>query len=159
MANLSNKEVSNRPEKPQSAETFIKKILKEDGLGPDFKTDDGLFCSDYVTVTYNDNSTKKYERQSLKKVNEEMIAEYIARGPFTKSIDITGKFFGSNKQQTLKVSKFVKTGEFGGQEGGGWKVMSLLRGLARGSTVTVRMEMMDMLYPFLTSKICLSPVL
>jgi len=118
MANLSNKEVSNRPEKPQSAETFIKKILKEDGLGPDFKTDDGLFCSDYVTVTYNDNSTKKYERQSLKKVNEEMIAEYIARGPFTKSIDITGKFFGSNKQQTLKVSKFVKTGEFGGQEGG-----------------------------------------
>ncbi len=47
-----------------------------------------------------------------------MIAEYIARGPFTKSIDITGKFFGSNKQQTLKVSKFVKTGEFGGQEGG-----------------------------------------
>ena len=119
MANLSNKEVSNRPEKPQSAETFIKKILKEDGLGPDFKTDDGLFCSDYVTVTYNDNSTKKYERQSLKKVNEEMIAEYIARGPFTKSIDITGKFFGSNKQQSLKVSKFVKTGEFGGQEGSG----------------------------------------
>ena len=115
---LSNKEVANRPEKPQSAITFINKILKQGVYGADFKTEDGLFCSDYVTVTYKDNSKKKYERQTLKNLNEALVAEYIARGPFTKSIDITGKMFGKKQQQTLKVAKFIKTGEFGGQEGG-----------------------------------------
>ena len=119
---LSNKEVAYRQDKPESAETFIKKILKEDGRGPDFKTEDGLFCSDYVTVTYNDNSTKKYERQALSKLNEELVAEYIARGPFTKRIDITGKMFGKKQQQTLRVAKFIKTAEFGGQEAGGKKI-------------------------------------
>jgi len=115
---LSNKEVANRPEKPESAATFINKILKQGGRGADFKTEDGLFCSDYVTVTYKDKSKKKYERQTLKNLNEALVAEYIARGPFTKSIDITGKMFGKKEQQTLKVAKFIKTGEFGGQEGG-----------------------------------------
>ena len=119
---LSNKEVANRPDKPESAITFIKKILKQGDHGPDFKTEDGLFCSDYVTVTYKDNSTKKYERQALNNLNEELVAEYVARGPFTKSIDITGKMFGKRQQETLRVAKFIKTGEFGGQEGGGKKV-------------------------------------
>ena len=122
MANLSNKEVANRPDKPQSAITFIKKILKQGDYGPDFKTDNGLFCSDYVTVTYKDNSTKKYERQALNNLNEELVAEYVARGPFTKSIAVTGKMFGEKRQQSLLVSKLTKTGEFGGQEGGGKKV-------------------------------------
>ena len=75
---LSNKEVANRPEKPQSAITFINKILKQGVYGADFKTEDGLFCSDYVTVTYKDGSTKKYERQTLTSLNEDLAAEYIA---------------------------------------------------------------------------------
>ena len=119
---LSNTEVANRPLKPESAITFINKILKQGDYGPDFKTEDGLFCSDYVTVTYKDGSTKKYERQTLTSLNEDLAAEYIARGPFTKSIDITGKMFGKKQQQTLRIAKFIKTAEFGGQEGGGKKV-------------------------------------
>ena len=36
MATLNIKEVSNRPDKPQSAATFIKKILQEEDFGGDF---------------------------------------------------------------------------------------------------------------------------
>ena len=115
--NLSNKEVANRPEKPQSAITFINKILKQGNYGPDFKTEDGLFCSDFITVTYKDKSKKIYKQQSTPAENKELIEEYIARGPFVKSIDITGKCCGSKQLQELRVAKFIKTGEFGGQDG------------------------------------------
>ena len=100
--------------------TFINKILSLDGHGPDFKTEDGLFCSDFATVTYHDQTTKIYKRQVAKNDNESLVKEYIARGPFVEGrgkIEVTGKFFGSEKTEALSVNKFLKTGEFGGQDG------------------------------------------
>ena len=122
MATLSIKEVANRPEKPQSAITFISKIFKEGDFGPDFKTEDGIFCSDFVEVTYDDKTKKIYQRSSDKTQNKKLIREYIARGPDVKGIDVTGKFFGQKKQSVLKVSKFTKTGEFGGQDSSGKRI-------------------------------------
>ena len=115
---LSNKEIAYKTEVKTT--TFINKILSLDGYGPDFKTEKGLFCSDFATVTYHDKTTKKYERQAAKKNNELLVQEYIARGPFVKDggkVEVTGKFIGSKKTETLRVSKFLKTGEFGGQDG------------------------------------------
>ena len=106
MATLSIKEVANRPEKPQSAITFISKIFKEGNFGPDFKTEDGIFCSDFVEATYNDKTKIKYQRSASKIQNQKLIQEYIARGPEVKGLDITGRFFGQKTKTTLKVSSF-----------------------------------------------------
>jgi len=122
MANLSNKEVANRPDKPESAITFISKILKLEGYGSDFKTDDGLFCADSVAVTYKDGSSQIYKRSTKKALNIQLAKEYIERGPLVKSINITGKLFGSKSTKVLGVIKFIKTAEFGGQPSGGKKI-------------------------------------
>ena len=115
---LSKKEIAYKTEVKTT--TFINKILSLDGHGPDFKTEDGLFCSDFATVTYHDQTTKIYKRQVAKNDNESLVKEYIARGPFVEGrgkIEVTGKFFGSEKTEALSVNKFLKTGEFGGQDG------------------------------------------
>ena len=115
---LSNKEIAYKTEVKTT--TFINKILSLDGYGPDFKTEKGLFCSDFATVTYHDQTTKIYKRQVAKNDNESLVKEYIARGPFIEGrgkIEVTGKFFGSEKTEALSVNKFLKTGEFGGQDG------------------------------------------
>ena len=123
MATLSIKEVANRPEKPQSAITFISKIFKEGNLGADFKTEDGIFCSDFVEVTYADKTKIKYERSADKKQNQRLIQEYIARtGPEVKGVNVTGRFFGQKKKSVVKVSKFTKTGEFGGMDSSGKRI-------------------------------------
>ena len=123
MATLSIKEVANRPDKPESAITFISKIFKEGKFGPDFKTEDGIFCSDFVVVTYDDKTKIKYQRSTAnKKQNQRLIQEYIARGPEVKGLDVTGKFFGQKKQSVVKVSKFIKTEEFGGQPSSGKRI-------------------------------------
>ena len=70
MATLNIKEVSNRPDKPQSAETFIKKILQEEDFGGDFKAADGLFESHFVEVIYDDNTKKIYKSSFDKKKNQ-----------------------------------------------------------------------------------------
>ena len=122
MATLSIKEVANRPDKPESAITFISKIFKEGNFGPDFKTEDGIFCSDFVEATYNDKTKIKYQRSASKIQNQKLIQEYIARGPEVKGLDITGRFFGQKTKTTLKVSKFTKTEEFGGQPSSGKRI-------------------------------------
>jgi hypothetical protein len=122
MATLSIKEVANRPEKPQSAITFISKIFKEGNFGADFKTEDGIFCSDFVEVTYADKTKIKYERSADNKQNQKLIEEYIVRGPGAKGIDVTGRFFGQKKKSVVKVSKFTKTSEFGGMDSSGKRI-------------------------------------
>ena len=67
MATLTIKEVSNRPDKPQSAETFIKKIMHDKDFGSDFKAEDGLFCSHFITVMYDDGTKKEYKPSTDKK--------------------------------------------------------------------------------------------
>ena len=122
MATLTIKEVSNRPDKPQSAETFIKKIMHDKDFGSDFKAEDGLFCSHSIEVVYDDNTKKIYKPSSNKKQNEKLIREYIARGEFVKSIDVIGTFAGQTAEKTIKVSKLTKTEEFGGQPSSGKKI-------------------------------------
>ena len=122
MATLTIKEVSNRPDKPQSAETFIKKIMHDKNFGSDFKAEDGLFCSHSIEVMYDDNTKKIYKPSSNKKQNEKLIREYIARGEFVKSIDVIGTFAGQKAEKTIKVSKLTKTEEFGGQPSSGKKI-------------------------------------
>ena len=72
MATLNIKEVANRPDKPESAITFINKIFKEGSFGPDFKTEDGIFCSDFIEVTYDDKTKVKYQRSASKTQNQKL---------------------------------------------------------------------------------------
>lgn len=122
MANLSVKEISNRPDKPESAKTFIKKILQEDGFGGDFKGVGGLFCSHFIEVIYDDNTKKIYKRTASKAKNLKLINEYINKGENVKSISVVGKFAGKTSDTKIKVSKLVKTEEFGGQPSSGKKI-------------------------------------
>ena len=128
---LSNKEVAYKTLTKTS--TFINKILSLGTYGPDFATEDGLFCSDFATVTFNDPDKSKgkrklkftYKRQSSPVDNERLARQYILQGPFVKDggkIEVTGKFFGSSARKTLRVSRFLKTAEFGGQGAGSNKV-------------------------------------
>ena len=122
MATLSIKEVSNRPDKPQSAETFIKKIMHEENFASDFKADEGLFSSHFITVMYDDGTKKEYRPSTDKNKNQKLIHEYIARGPFVKGIDVVGTLTGQTAPKTIKVSKLLKTEEFGGQPSSGKKI-------------------------------------
>ena len=148
MATLNIKEVSNRPDKPQSAETFIKKILQEEDFGGDFKAADGLFESHFVEVIYDDNTKKIYKRSSDKKKNQKLVREYIKRGEFVKGLNITGKFAGQQNNKVLKVSQLIKTEEFGGQPSSGKKI---------NLGILFEKQLFEKMYDCLEGKKCIGP--
>ena len=148
MANLSIKEVAFRPDKPESAQTFIKKILQEGNFGGDFKAADGLFCSHFVEVTYDDNTKKIFQRTSDKSKNKKLVREYIQRGEFVKGLDVTGSYAGQKKEVVLKVSKLIKTEEFGGQPSSGKKI---------NLGIKFERELFAKMYDCLEGKKCIGP--